>query len=130
VACPVTIDIHISYFSPGDSRRRAFLPDTGEADIINSLQIGRTRRSLAGYFKPDLVHELRRRTGVVVVEGLVRPLPGHEDAAPGDAEVLGSVRLALAHPRRGRVPHLPGLDAVEQPDRAVRRARRAFQLGE
>jgi hypothetical protein len=50
VACPVTIDIHNSYFSPGDSRRRAFRPDTGEADIINSLQIGRTRRSVAGYY--------------------------------------------------------------------------------
>jgi hypothetical protein len=63
VACPVTIDIHISYFSLGESRRCAFLLDTVEADIINSLQIGQTRRSMAGYFKPDLVHELRRKTG-------------------------------------------------------------------
>jgi hypothetical protein len=36
-----------------------------EADIINSLQIGQTRRSMAGYFKPNLVHELRRNTGVL-----------------------------------------------------------------
>jgi hypothetical protein len=38
------------------------LPDTPEADIINSLQIGQTRRSMAGYFTPDLLHELRRKT--------------------------------------------------------------------
>ncbi|MGH3966528.1 MAG: hypothetical protein ACRDRY_25375, partial [Pseudonocardiaceae bacterium] len=58
----MTIDIHISYFSLADSLRRDFLPDTAEADIINSLQIGQTRRSVAGYFKPGMVHEVRRRT--------------------------------------------------------------------
>jgi hypothetical protein len=62
LAYPVTIDIHISYFSLGDSRQRSFLPDTVETDIINSLQIGQTPRSIARYFKPDLVHELRRKT--------------------------------------------------------------------
>jgi len=58
VACPVTIDIHISYFSLGANHRRGFPPDTDtvEADNNNSLQIGQTRRSLAGYFRPDLVH--------------------------------------------------------------------------
>jgi hypothetical protein len=58
-ACPVTIDIHISYFSLGDSRGRGSLPDTAEADIINSLHIDQTHRSMARYFEPDLIHELR-----------------------------------------------------------------------
>jgi hypothetical protein len=72
VACPVTIDIHSSYFSLGDSRRRGFLPDTAEADIINSLQIGQTRRSVAGYFQPDLVQKVRRKTATVGVPGFGR----------------------------------------------------------
>jgi hypothetical protein len=37
--------------------------------------------------------------GAVVVEGLVRPFPGDEDAAAGDAEVFRLVRPALALPR-------------------------------
>jgi hypothetical protein len=51
-----------SVISAGDSRRRAFHPDTVGADIINSLQIGRTRRYVAGHFEPDLVREVGRNT--------------------------------------------------------------------
>jgi hypothetical protein len=42
VACPVSTCTKISYFSPGDNRRRRALPDLDPMfgfDIINSLQI-------------------------------------------------------------------------------------------
>jgi hypothetical protein len=87
MACPVTIDIHNSYFSLGDSRRRGFLPDTGEADIINSLQIGRTRRPVAGYFEPIVVHELRRkpsgRPGAEAASASSAPSLDRGDGVPG-----------------------------------------------
>jgi len=50
VTCPVTIEIHISYFSLGDNRRRDFLLDTVESDIINSLPVRQARRPVAEYF--------------------------------------------------------------------------------
>ena len=67
--------------------------------------------------------------GAVIGEALVGPLSGDQHAAPGDAEVFGAVRFALAASRRHRVPGPLGLDAVEQPDRAPWRARRDPQLG-
>jgi len=39
VACPHSTEIHISYFSLADSRRRFFLLDTDGSDILTSLQI-------------------------------------------------------------------------------------------
>jgi len=65
----------------------------------------------------------------VVLQGLVRPFPGHEDTAPGDAEVFGLVCLAFAPPRGHGVSGAVGLDSVEQPHRTPRRARRDPQLG-
>ena len=53
--------------------------------------------------------------GAVVREGLVRPLPGDQDAAPGDAEVFGFVGFAFAVPGGHGVSGAVGLDAVEQP---------------
>ena len=58
--------------------------------------------------------------GAVVIEGLVGPLPRHEDAASGDAEVFGLVGLALAAPRDQGVAGAAGLDAIEQPHRTPR----------
>jgi len=60
VACPHNTETHSSYFSLADNRRRFFL-GTVESDIVNSLQIGRTHRPVAGHFCRDLLHELRRR---------------------------------------------------------------------
>ena len=67
--------------------------------------------------------------GAVIGEALVGPLSGDQHPAPGDAEVLGAVRFALAASRRHRVPGPVGLNAIEQPDRTPRRARRDLQLG-
>jgi hypothetical protein len=50
VACPVNTCTKISYFSPGDNRRRVFCEPglTVAFDIINSLQTGQARRPVAG----------------------------------------------------------------------------------
>ena len=56
--------------------------------------------------------------GPVVIEGLVRPLPGDEHASPGDAQVFGFVCLALASSGGYGVSGAVGLDSVEQPHRA------------
>ena len=56
--------------------------------------------------------------GAVVIEGLVGPLAGDQDSAPGDAQVFGFVGLALAPPGCHGVSGAAGLDAVEQPCRA------------
>jgi hypothetical protein len=60
--------------------------------------------------------------GPVVVEGLVRPLPGDEHAASGDAEVFVLVGFALASAGVCGVSGTVGLDAVEQPHRTPRGA--------
>ncbi|WP_211224072.1 hypothetical protein, partial [Pseudonocardia asaccharolytica] len=38
-------------------------------DIINSLQVGTTHRLVAGYFRPDLLHEVRRKTDALLAIG-------------------------------------------------------------
>jgi hypothetical protein len=59
----------------------------------------------------------------VVIEGFVRPFTGDQDPAPGDAEVLGLVGFALAPAGDRGVPGALGLDAIQQPHWAPRRAR-------
>ena len=67
VACPVSTDTKISYFSDGASRRRDL--DEGlrvteftlRSDTVISLQTRVTRRLVAGYFLPLLSHEVRRK---------------------------------------------------------------------
>jgi hypothetical protein len=67
VACPVSTDTKISYFSDGASRRRDL--DEGlrvaeftlRSDIVISLQTRVTRRLVAGYFFSLLSHEVRRK---------------------------------------------------------------------
>ena len=54
----------------------------------------------------------------VVIESLVRPLSGDQDAASGDAEVFGFVGFALAASGGHGVSGAFGLDAVEKPYRA------------
>ena len=58
--------------------------------------------------------------GAVVIEGLVGPFAGDQDAASGDAQVFGLVGFALAASGCHGVPGAVGLDAVEQPHRAPR----------
>ena len=64
----------------------------------------------------------RATFGPVVIQGLVRPFAGYQDAPPGDAEVFGFVGLALALPGCHGVSGAVGLDAIEQPHRAPGRA--------
>jgi hypothetical protein len=78
---------------------------------------GAVRGLDAGLFE-ELPNE-RAAFGAVVIQGLVRPLPGHQDATPGDAQVFGLVGLALAPPRGYRVPSAVGLDSVQQPQRGT-----------
>ena len=61
--------------------------------------------------------------GAVIGQGLAGPLAGDQDAAPGVAEVLAAVGLALAGARSQAGPGVLGLDAVAEPVRAGRRAR-------
>ena len=61
--------------------------------------------------------------GAVVGQGLAGPLAGDQDPAPGVAEVIGVVGLALAPAGRQAGPGVLGLDAVAEPVRARRRAR-------
>ncbi len=61
--------------------------------------------------------------GAVVIQALVGPLAGDQDATAGDAQVFGLVGLALAPPRGHGVPGAVGLDSVEQPHRTPGRAR-------
>ncbi|OLM08274.1 hypothetical protein Ae505Ps2_6253 [Pseudonocardia sp. Ae505_Ps2] len=85
-----------------------------------------------GGFHSGLVEELpneRRPFRAVVGQGLVGPLAGDEDAASGDAEVFGLVRFARAMPGCRSGSGALGFDAVEQPDRAARRARRDREFG-
>ena len=65
----------------------------------------------------------------VIVEGLIGPLAGDQDAASGDAQVFGLVGFALAASRRHGVAGAFGLDSVEQPHRTARRARRDAEFG-
>src|SRR6266480_4719693 len=75
VACPVSTDTKISYFSDGASRRRDL--DEGlrvteftlRSDTVISLQTGVTRRLVAGYFLPLLSHEVRRKARLAVAAG-------------------------------------------------------------
>jgi hypothetical protein len=60
--------------------------------------------------------------GAVVVKGFVGPFPGDQDAASGDAEVFVLVGFVLASAGGCGVSGAVGLDAVEQPHRAVRGA--------
>jgi hypothetical protein len=60
--------------------------------------------------------------GAMIIERFVGPFARDQDAAPGDAEVVGLVGFALAASRRHGVSGASGLDAVEQPDGATRRA--------
>jgi hypothetical protein len=64
----------------------------------------------------------------VILQRFVGPFAGDEDAAAGDAEVFGLVGLALAPSRDHGVPGAVGLDAVEKPHRAPRRARGNLQF--
>jgi hypothetical protein len=64
----------------------------------------------------------RAALGPVVVEGFVRPFPGDEDAASGDAQVFGLVGFALAPPGCHGVPGAMGNDAIKQPHRTPWRA--------
>ena len=66
--------------------------------------------------------------GAVVMQGFVGPFAGDQDAAAGDAQVVGLVGLALAPSRGHGVPGAVGLDAIEQPHRAPRRARCDLQF--
>ncbi|PZS15318.1 MAG: hypothetical protein DLM60_17615, partial [Pseudonocardiales bacterium] len=66
-----------------------------------------------GGLDPDLFQELPNKFaafGPVVVQGLVRPFPGHQDASPGEAEVFGLVGLALAPSGGDGVSGAVGLD--------------------
>ena len=58
--------------------------------------------------------------GSVVIQALVGPLAGHEDATAGDTQVFGLVGLAFAPPRCHGVAGAAGLDSVEQPHRTPR----------
>jgi hypothetical protein len=59
----------------------------------------------------------------MIAKGFVGPFARDEDAAPGDAEVFGFVGFALASPGGQGVSGTVGLDSIEQPYRAPRRAR-------
>ena len=61
--------------------------------------------------------------GAVVSQGLTRPLARDEHPAPGVAEVISVVGLALAGPGGQARAGVLGLDAVAQPVGAPRRAR-------
>jgi hypothetical protein len=61
--------------------------------------------------------------GAVVGQRLAGPLARDQDPAPGVAEVVGVVGLALAGAGGQAGPGVLGLDAVPQPVRAPRRAR-------
>ena len=61
--------------------------------------------------------------GAVVGQRLAGPLAGDQDPAPGVAEVIGVVGLALAAAGGQAGPGVLGLDAVPEPVRAPRRAR-------
>jgi hypothetical protein len=67
--------------------------------------------------------------GPVVIEVLVRPLAGHQDASPGDAEVFGLVGFALAPSGGQGVSGAVGLDAIEQPHRTPGRAWGDLEFG-
>jgi hypothetical protein len=76
-----------------------------------------------GCWKTERFEQPGAPVGSVVGESLAGPLAGHQDPAPGVAEVFAAMRLALAVPRAQAGPGVLGLDAVAQPVRAGRRAR-------
>ena len=76
-----------------------------------------------GCRKPERRRSARFAVGAVVGQGLAGPFAGDQDAAPGVAEVLAAVGLALAGTRPQAGPGVLGLDAVAEPVRAGRRAR-------
>ena len=73
--------------------------------------------------KPERAGQPGPPVGAVVGQGLAGPLAGDQDAAPGVAEVLAAVGLALAGPGPQARPGVARLDAVAEPVRACRRAR-------
>jgi len=64
VACPVSTDTTISYFSLGASLRRVLRELMIRSDMMTSLRSGQARRLVAGYFQDRMVQDLRRKTGV------------------------------------------------------------------
>jgi hypothetical protein len=57
--------------------------------------------------------------GAVIIQRLVGPFAGDQDAASGDAQVLGLVCFAFAVSGCDGVAGALGLDAVEQPEGAA-----------
>ncbi len=75
-----------------------------------------------GCRKPERLCEPGLAVGAVVGQRLAGPLAGHQDPAPGIAQVLPPVGLALAGSWPQARPGVLRLDAVPQPVRAGRRA--------
>ena len=67
--------------------------------------------------------------GTMIIQSFVGPFAGDQDAASGDAQVFGLVCFAFAASRCHGVSGAFGLDSVEQPHRAARRAGRHAELG-
>lgn len=55
VHCPVSTATNISYFWLSESRRRCLRAFTAKLDVMVSLQNGQIHRSVAGYFRYQMV---------------------------------------------------------------------------
>ena len=78
---------------------------------------------VVGCRKTKLLHQPGLAVAAMVGQGLARPLARDQDPAPGVAQMLGPVRLALTPARDQALARALGCDAISEPVRAPRRAR-------
>src|SRR5262249_48674934 len=76
-----------------------------------------------GWRKTEYLGQPSLPVAAVVGESLARPFAGDQHPAPGVAEVVAAVCLALARSGDQAGPGVLGLDAIPQPVRTRRRAR-------
>jgi hypothetical protein len=108
VACPVSTDTNISYFSLGASLRRFLGEFMIRSDMMTSLRPDQARRPVAGYLQDRMVQELRRKTaergvgrrGGGDVEA-VRPRLVADPAAAQEIDVVGVVHEVFHRRRPG-----------------------------
>ncbi|PZS23059.1 MAG: hypothetical protein DLM60_03300, partial [Pseudonocardiales bacterium] len=98
----------------GDGAKQQHGPgwDVGVSGVRAFPPVRPVLRAMRG-LDADLFEELPNEFaafGAVVIEGLVRPLPGHQNAPAGDAEVFGLVGFAFAASRCHGVSGALGLD--------------------
>ena len=108
-------------FSDGMEKQEGSGWDVGVVGCWSFPPVGPVLRAVAGLdasLSKELPNEFAAFSAVII-EGLVRPFPGDQHAAPSNTQMFHLVGFALALAGCHGVPGALGLDAIEKPDRAA-----------